>query len=439
VHVRLRLALARFELDFALDTDARSIGIFGPSGAGKTSALEAIAGWRSVRDGRVELGGRTLLDTERAIDVAKSERGIGYVPQDALLFPHWSVERNIRCGERRREDARERALAAPSVSAREVGSASARDVSRDEAHELGRNAAREFDHDAAREFDRAVAVLELGPLLARRTTSLSGGERQRVALARALCSRPRFLLLDEPLGALDVPLRRRILPYLIRVRETFDVPMLFVTHDATEVQALCDEVAVMSAGRIVEIGNPSAIFGRAAAGRGGFENVMRGTVTDASGGTARIAVARGVEVIVPGTGLAVGQHAFFSLGEDDILVSKAPIAGISARNILAARVETLSIDGDDALLVAALDPTSTDARSSHERSSHARSSSSDVGENEARVTEAIERASSSIGEHSGIARLRVRLTRASARELALEPLARVHLVFKTQSCRVLSV
>jgi ABC-type molybdate transport system ATPase subunit len=254
-----------------------------------------------------------------------------------------------------------------------------------------------------------------------------------------LCSRPRFLLLDEPLGALDVPLRRRILPYLIRVRETFDVPMLFVTHDATEVQALCDEVAVMSAGRIVEIGNPSAIFGRAAAGRGGFENVMRGTVTDASGGTARIAVARGVGVIVPGTGLAVGQHAFFSLGEDDILVSKAPIAGISARNILAARVETLSIDGDDALLVAALDPTSTDARSSHERSSHARSSSSDVGENEARVTEAIERASSSIGEHSGIARLRVRLTRASARELALEPLARVHLVFKTQSCRVLSV
>jgi len=445
VRVRLRMPLARFELEFALDTDARSIGIFGPSGAGKTSALEAIAGWRAVRDGRVELGGRTLLDTERAIDVAKSERGIGYVPQDALLFPHWSVERNIRCGERRREDARERALAAPSAPVLELGSAPAR--------ELGR--------DAAREFDRAVAVLELGPLLARRTTSLSGGERQRVALARALCSRPRFLLLDEPLGALDVPLRRRILPYLIRVRETFDVPMLLVTHDATEVQALCDEVAVMSAGRVVEIGNPSTIFGRAAAGRGGFENVMRGTVTGTSGGTARIEVARGVEVIVPGAGLALGQRALFSLGEDDILVSRAPLAGISARNIVPARIATVSIDGDDALLGAALDATSseasfgdagsTTASAMDVRSTTARSmdaSSTDAGSTIARSSDPISTHALESDARSRVAArtaadsaalLRVRLTRASARELALEPNARVHLVFKTQSCRVLSV
>jgi molybdate transport system ATP-binding protein len=379
--VRLRLPLATFELDFALETEARSIGLFGPSGAGKTSALEAIAGWRRVREGLVELGGRTLLDTRGAIDVRVAERGIGYVPQDALLFPHWNVERNIRCGERR--------------ESRASGS--------DPASRAGRA-------EAASEFERAVAVLELEPLLARRTTSLSGGERQRVALARALCSSPQFLLLDEPLGALDLPLRRKILPYLIRVRESFDVPMLFVSHDATEVQALCEEVAVMREGRVVASGRPSEVLGRSAHVPRGFENVLRGRVTSSSGGTARIEVAPGVEVIVPGADLAAGGHALFSLGEDEILVSRAPISGLSARNILPARVEGIVLDGDDAAIEALL---------------------GDRGRSDMQGAE--------LNHAPSAARLRVRLTRASAEELGLAPSARVHLVFKTQSCRVLSV
>ena len=400
VRVRVRAPLARFDLDFELETEARSIGIFGPSGAGKTSALEAIAGWRAVREGRIELGGRTLLDTQRAIDVRRSERGIGYVPQDALLFPHWSVEKNIRCGERR----------------------------------AAGDGARELASDRRREFDRAIDVLELGPLFARRTTSLSGGERQRVALARALCSHPRFLLLDEPLGALDLPLRRRILPYLIRVRETFDVPMLFVSHDATEVQALCDEVAVVSSGRVVAVGKPSAILGRAMRGTRGFENVLRGTVLETSAGTARVEIAAGVDVIVPGSGLAAGRSALFSLGEDEILVSKAPIAGISARNILPARVETVSIDGDDALLETVLGesertPLGGAAPTDATLSMDATPSSDRAPSPAARAAGAASRG----------ARMRVRVTSASARDLELEPSARVHLVFKTQSCRVLSV
>lgn len=366
LHVRVRLPLAHFELDVVLETDARSIGIFGPSGAGKTSVLEAIAGWRKVRDGRIELGGRTLLDTDRGIDARIMERGIGYVPQDALLFPHWNVEQNIRCGERRAEES-------PRTGAGAEG-------------------------DPRLEFDHTVAVLELEPLLGRSTRSLSGGERQRVALARALCSRPRFLVLDEPLGALDLPLRRRILPYLIRVRETFDLPMLFVSHDATEVQALCDEVVVMHAGRVVESGPASAVLSRSAHRARGFENVVRGVVRSKTGGTASVEIAHGIQVAVPGAGLHPGEQALFSLGADEILVSRAPITGISARNILSARVENVTLDGDDASL------------------------ETQLGE-----------------DASSAARLCVGLTRASAQELELAPRARVHLVFKTQSCRVLSV
>jgi molybdate transport system ATP-binding protein len=418
--VRVRLPLARFELDFVHETDARIIGIFGPSGSGKTSALEAIAGWRRVREGRVELGGRTLLDTERAIDVRIAERGIGYVPQDALLFPHWDVERNIRCGERRAR----RAMPSDHVDRAPTRS----------------------------EFERAVSVLELGPLLRRRTTSLSGGERQRVALARALCSSPQFLLLDEPLGALDLPLRRRILPYLIRVRESFDVPMLFVSHDATEVQALCDEVVVMREGRVVASGRPSHVLSRSAHHSRGFENVLRGTVTSASGGTAKVEVAPGVEVIVPGSGLAAGDRALFSLGEDEILVSRSPVTGISARNLLPARVENVVFDGDDATLETVIgDRGSGDSASSVDsarpgdsvkprdsvrpRDSATPCDSAAPGDSASSVDAA---SSGGGGDASVEARLCVRITRASAEELALAPSARIHLVFKTQSCRVLS-
>jgi molybdate transport system ATP-binding protein len=378
VRVHVRFPLARFDVDFALATDARSIGLFGASGAGKSSVLEAVAGWRAVREGTVELAGRTLLDSRRGLDVKVAARGIGYVPQDTLLFPHWSVEQNIRSG-------------SPRVMTR---SGSPRVTTRNGASESAASRV---------EIDRAIEVLELGPLLARSTTSLSGGERQRVALARALCSAPRYLLLDEPLGALDLPLRRKILPYLIRVRETFDLPMLFVSHDATEVQALCDEVAVMREGRVIETGPASRVLGRPAHRARELDNVLRGVVVATSGGTARVELAPGVQFIVPAKGLRAGERALFSLGADEILLSLAPIAGISARNVLAARVERVSVDGDDALVETVLGAPSTQT-----------------------------------GDSPPLVRVSVNVTRASATELALAPNTRVHLVFKTQSVRVLS-
>jgi molybdate transport system ATP-binding protein len=198
---------------FVLEVDAeltrQVTGLFGPSGAGKTTILEVVAGLRRAESGVVELDGRVLAHGAAKIFVPARERRIGYVPQDGALFPHLSVRGNLLYGHHPRGDADPR-LALPHV----------------------------------------VEVLEIGPLLERRIAGLSGGEKQRVALARALLSSPRLLLLDEPLAALDWELKERIVDYLRRVRRELGVPMLYVAHDAEEVQALCDEVIVIERGRV---------------------------------------------------------------------------------------------------------------------------------------------------------------------------------------------
>jgi molybdate transport system ATP-binding protein len=352
--LRIRLPLASFELDVDLETSARSLGVFGASGAGKTSLLEVIAGWRTPRSGHVRVGSRVFHDSTTGVSVPVRDRGIGYVPQDALLFPHWTVEQNLRAGRRRGEEP---------PSQEEIG--------------------------------RAVEVLELETLLPRRADALSGGERQHAALGRALVSRPGFLLLDEPLGALDLPLRRRILPYLIRVRAAFDLPMMVVSHDATEIQALCEEVAVLERGRVVASGPADRVL-RERAGNG-YENVLSGRVAGVHGGTADVDLDDRVRVQIPAAGLSTGERVVFSLGADEILVSLSPIEGISARNRLPAVIEDL-VETEGSLI--------------------ARAAVGDVG-----VT---------------APRLSIGLTRASAEELRLAPGRRVHLVFKTQSCRVLS-
>jgi len=349
--LRLSLPLARFGLDVELETRSRALGVFGPSGSGKTSLLEAVAGWRGAR-GRIALGGRVLLDSSRGLSLPIEARGIGYVPQEGLLFPHWSVRRNVEAGLAR-----------------------------------GRGTA------ARAEVGRVVEVLELGGLLERPANAISGGERQRVALARALCSGPELLLLDEPLASLDLPLRRRVLSFLIRAREAFDVPLVFVSHDPTEVQALCDEVAVLDAGRIVARGSPREALRGILRPHAGFENVLRGRVAAVEAGTAHVEVAPGVALVVPGTGLVAGEDAVLALGADEVLLAMEAPRRISARNVIAARVETVVEGGEGVMLEAAL---------------------------------------------GGETRLWVALTGASMRELGLARGGSVHLVFKTQSVRILS-
>lgn len=209
IEVRLRHAYADLELDLAFRSDARTLALFGNSGAGKTSVLNAIAGLLVPQSGYVSLDGEVLLDSGRGLRIPTSTRRIGYVFQDGRLFPHLNVRRNLLYG-------------AP-TQAIENGIA----------------------------FDAIVDLLELGPLLERRPHSLSGGERQRVAIGRALLSHPRALLLDEPLTGLHADARNQVLDYLRRLKRELRVLTVLVTHHADEVAALADEVVRLSMGRIV--------------------------------------------------------------------------------------------------------------------------------------------------------------------------------------------
>ncbi len=215
----IRLSAGTFTLEVDVEINGRITALFGPSGAGKTSLLDLVAGLRSARSAFIQLDDRVLTDLSRSVFVPTRHRGIGYVPQDLALFPHLSVRNNLRYG-----------------------------------HKSG------VDSSHLLHFDRVVEVLEIKPLIQRTVTELSGGEKQRVALARALLASPRLLLLDEPLASLDMQLKTRILPYLTRIRDEFHVPMLYVTHDRFETVSLADEMVVLSAGRVVQQGPVHDLF-----------------------------------------------------------------------------------------------------------------------------------------------------------------------------------
>lgn len=215
----LRLPLAPFALELDATLDARMTAIFGPSGSGKTSLLEIIAGLRRPAAGRVRVDGEILTDVAASLHVRPERRAIGYVPQDGALFPHLSVRENLLFGRK-------------THAARPAGLT----------------------------LEHVAEVLEITGLADRAPRTLSAGEKQRVALGRALLAGPRLLLLDEPLAALDLPLRERLLPYLLRIRDEFAVPMLLVTHSPDEVFALCSDVLVLERGRVVRRGPPAAIF-----------------------------------------------------------------------------------------------------------------------------------------------------------------------------------
>ena len=198
-----------FTLEIHEHIEARVVALFGPSGAGKTTVLESIAGLRNPDRGVIRIGARTLFDSSAGVDLPAHERRVGYVPQDLALFPHMNVRRNMLYG---------------------------------------------ADAAGGQRLEQVVGMLELDSMLDRNVTALSGGERQRVALARALTASPALLLLDEPLAALDRGLRDRILPYLERVRDELAIPMLYVSHAEMEVRAVADWVVELDAGRVTRSG-----------------------------------------------------------------------------------------------------------------------------------------------------------------------------------------
>jgi molybdate transport system ATP-binding protein len=349
MELALRLPLAHFTLEVEARFTSGSVAVMGRSGSGKTSLLESLAGLRRGARGRLVVGGRVLLDSAAGVDAPPEARRMGYVPQDSLLFPHLTAGENLRYGVRKGGPSR---------------------------------------------VDEAVALLELGPLLSRYPATLSGGERQRVALARALATDPELLLLDEPLAALDVALKERVLPYLLRVRDEARVPMLYVTHQLGEARVLAREALLLDAGQVRAVGVADAVLGAAARGTLGLEgeeNILEGVLERPSEGGPRLRVSEGLSLWVPDAPeLSAGMRAAYAVLAEDILLSVAALSGISARNVLAGEVtrEEAAGVGDCVLTVAV----------------------------------------------AGVP-LSVRLTAASVRELGVRVGSRVYLAVKTSACR----
>jgi len=210
--------LGEFSIDISFASEGRVTGLFGSSGAGKTSLVSMIAGLVRPDRGTIAIDGETLYGGNAGINVPTYRRRIGYVFQDARLFPHLNVMQNLDYGRRMNRLAR----------------------------------------DPAQE-GRINDLLDIGHLRDRRIAGLSGGERQRVALGRALLSRPRLLLLDEPMGALDEARKAEIMPYLIRLRDEADIPMVFVSHDADEMRQLATQIVMLKRGRVAAFGGTEVL------------------------------------------------------------------------------------------------------------------------------------------------------------------------------------
>jgi molybdate transport system ATP-binding protein len=292
-----------FQLDVSFEFDRHFTALFGPSGAGKSTILSIVAGFVRPHEGRVRLGNRTLVDTAGRVRVPVQDRAIGMVFQDALLFPHLTVEANLRYGQRHRKSQK-----------------------------------RTFD------FQRVIDVLEIGGLLQRYPRNLSGGEKQRVALGRALLSGPELLLMDEPLASLDAPLKRRILAYLERVVAEWDIPTLFVTHSQAEVRRAAQWVVVLEKGRVIGTGVPEDALGQPEplgwTDSTGPMNLLRLDRVEVTAGEVRGWIGPQVLLLPPQTSAVTPNFVQFSPSE--VILSRQDISGISARNHLRGRVRRLA-------------------------------------------------------------------------------------------------
>ena len=296
-----------FSLDasFAAPTPGVT-ALFGPSGCGKTTILSAVAGLLRPDRGRVALDGRVLLDVAHGVWAAPEKRRCGVVFQDARLFPHMSVEANLLFGLRR--------------------------------------APRRAEGPGFRE---VVALLGVGHLLKRRPAALSGGEAQRVALGRALLSRPRLLLMDEPLAGLDAPRRAEVLPFLARLRDAAGLPILYVTHALDEVDALADTLVLLEDGRVAAEGDVEALSVRtdlpALSARRDAGGLLHCSVLEHDGarGLTRLGFPGGA-LVVPLRAEAVGTRLRLRVRARDVAVATEVPRGLSAHNILPAEVTGVS-------------------------------------------------------------------------------------------------
>jgi len=313
VSVRLSHRFGGFALDVEFAIEKLGVtALFGPSGAGKTSVINAIAGLLHPAEGRIVIGEKVVLDTAAGIRLSPRERRAGYVFQDARLFPHLSVEKNLRFGWRR--------------------------------------AAQPADES---QFAHVVSMLGLDGLLARRPAKLSGGEKSRVALGRALLSSPEILLLDEPLAALDAARKAEILPYLERLRDEAALPMLYVSHSLDEVAQLADSVILMRDGKTMARGPAFEMLAdleiaqlTGAPSYGAVIDTRIGEHRDGEG--LSILGFSGGELIVPRLRRPLGQRLRVRIRAEDVMLALEEPRAISANNVLRCRVTGIKETGTHA-------------------------------------------------------------------------------------------
>ncbi len=313
--VDVRQRLGGFELAARFEAAGRLTALFGASGSGKTSLVNLISGLARPDAGRIAVDGRVLVDTATRTFVAAHRRRIGYVFQDARLFPHLTVAQNLAFGR----------LFTPKSE-------------------------RYADRDAV------IELLGIGPLLARRPALLSGGEKQRVAIGRALLASPRLMLMDEPLAALDDARKAEILPYVERLRDEVGIPIVYVSHAIAEVARLATDIVVLSQGKVVAAGPAAAVLGRLdllPEGDGGETGVLVDLVVEAVDDGFGLSLLRSPAGLwrAPRVEAPAGARVRARVRARDVMLATVPPDGISALNVLAGVVVDVAAgEGSQALV-----------------------------------------------------------------------------------------
>ena len=311
--VRLKHQFAGFALDVAFEARAGVTALFGKSGAGKSTVIHAVAGLLRPDQGRIANGGQVLLDTAARLHLPPQSRRVGYVFQDARLFPHLNVRQNLNYG---------RWFAPKSEGV---------------------------------PFDRVVDLLDIGALLNRRPGMLSGGERQRVAIGRALLANPQILLMDEPLAALDEARKAEILPYIEHLRDATEIPILYVSHSVSEIARIASAVVLLDAGRIVRTGTVAEVFSDPNMAnfvglRDAGSVIGARVVAQEDDGLTQLHTSAG-PIWLPRINAAIGAHVRVRIAAQDVIVALTRPQGLSALNILPATVTSLRLgDGPGALV-----------------------------------------------------------------------------------------